>query len=313
MQYQYTSCNKILFNLAVTSNRPQLSPCASWNPNAATFANYTASSLSPAAVFIDPNNTVYATGFNLSQVQMLPAGSILPSRIISSGYNQQQALAVVNNGDVYVSNGTSYYRIIWSTWVGTVGAFVATVNDSCFSLFVDRNNTLYCSMTSRHTIIKRSFYLASNTTIIVAGNGSAGSVPSMLNSPQGIFLTITADLYVADCGNNRVQLFPFGQLNGVTVAGNGVSGTIALSCPAAIALDADGYLFIVDQNNHRVVGAGPTGFRCIVGCSAQSGSTLFQLQFPSYLAFDADGNLFVSDAGNSRVQKYILGSNACSK
>ena len=74
-----------------------------------------------------------------------------------------------------------------------------------------------------------------------------------------------------------------------------------------------GYLFIVDQNNHRIVGAGPTGYQCIVGCSGQNGSASFQLLFPSYSAFDVDGNLFVTDASNGRIQEFMLGSNTCSK
>ena len=261
----------------MASNRPQLSPCASWNSNAITFANYnyTASNLTPTAVFIDPNNTVYATGFNLSQVKILPSGGLLPTGIIPSVINQQQGLAVANNGDVYVSTGTSYYQISWPTWIGTVGGSSISINESCFSLYADQNNSLYCSMNARHMVVKRSFSSGSNATLIVAGNGSAGSASYALSSPRGILITVSSDLYVADCGNNRVQLFPLGQSSGTAVVGNGAPGTIALSCPASISLDSDGYLFIVDQNNHRIVGAGPTGYRCIVGCSGQNGSAPF--------------------------------------
>ena len=301
------------FALAVTPNLPLLSPCASWNPNAVTFANYSASNLTPAAVFIDPNNTVYVTGFNLIQVKILPSGGLLPSRIIPSVLNQQQGVAIANNGDVFVSTGSSYYQITWPTWIGTVGGSTIGINESCFSLYADQNNSLYCSMNARHMVVKRSFSSASNATVIVAGNGSAGSASSTLSSPRGILVTVSLDLYVADCGNNRVQLFSLGQLSGTAVAGNGASGTIAMSCPAAVSLDADGYLFIVDQNNHRVVGAGPTGYRCIVGCAGQNGSASFQLLYPSYLAFDVDGNLFVNDASNGRIQQFMLGSNACSE
>ena len=250
---------------------------------------------------------------SLSEVRILPSGALLPTRIIPSVFNQQQGLVLANNGDVYVSNGTSYYQIAWPTWIGTVGGSTIASNESCFSLYADQNNSLYCSMSARHLVIKRSFFSTSNATVIVAGNGSAASDSSTLSSPRGILVTASLDLYVADCGNNRVQFFSLGQSNGTTVAGNGVSGTIILSCPAAISLDGDGYLFIVDQNNHRIIGAGPTGFRCIVGCSSQSGSTSFQLQFPSHLAFDMDGNLFVTDMSNGRIQQFMLGSNTCSK
>ena len=275
--------------------------------------NASTNSLSPGTVFIDPNNTIYYTSSNISQAQFGIVSTDLSNRVVSSGPNQQQDLAIASNSNVYVRNSTTYYVITWPSWIGTVGAFTANINDSCFSLFVDQNNTLYCSMSSRHTVFTRSFLGGSNAPRIVAGNLSAGSGPLMLNTPRGIFLTVSTDLYVADCGNNRVQLFPSGQLTGTSVAGNGVSGTITLNCPMSIVLDGKGYLFIADQKNHRIVGAGPTGFRCIVGCSSQNGSASFQLKLPSSLAFDTTGNLYVMDSGNGRMQVFSLGSNTCGK
>ena len=298
----------------MTSNRPQLSSCASWNPNAATLINASTNSLSPGTLFIDPNNTVFYTSSNISRAQFGTVSTDLSNRVVYSGPNQQQDLAIVtSNSNVYVRNSTTYYLMTWPSWIGTVGTFTANINDSCFSLFVDQNNTVYCSMSLRHTVFTRSFLSGSNAAKIVAGNVSAGSGPLMLNTPRGIFLAVSTDLYVADCGNNRVQLFPSGQPTGTTVAGNGVSGTITLNCPMSIVLDRNGYLFIADQKNHRIVGAGPTGFRCIVGCSSQNGSASFQLKLPSSLAFDITGNLYVMDSGNGRMQVFSLGSNTCGK
>jgi hypothetical protein len=63
-------------------------------------------------------------------------------------------------------------------------------------------------------------------------------------------MTIDLDLYVADCGNDRFQLFREGQINGMTLVGNGSNGTtIALDCPTGVMLDVDGYLFIFDQGS----------------------------------------------------------------
>ena len=121
------------------------------------------------------------------------------------------------------------------------------------------------------------------------------------------------NLYVADSGNHRIQFFKNNQLNGTTVVGSGAPGTISLNLPTAITLDGNGYYFIVDLGNNRVVASGLTGFRCIVGCSGQSGSSPSQLSTPRSLAFDTDGNLFVADTDNIRIQKFVLASNSCSK
>jgi tripartite motif-containing protein 71 len=125
-----------------------------------------------------------------------------------------------------------------------------------------------------------------------------------------ILFIVLLDLYVADCNNNRIQVFQSGQLNGVTVAGNGASGAITLNCPTGVVLDTNGYLFIVDSNNHRIVGSGSYGFRCVVGCSG-GGSASNQLFYPQSMAFDSYGNMFVSDRSNGRIQKFVFQNNTC--
>jgi hypothetical protein len=151
------------------------------------------------------------------------------------------------------------------------------------------------------------------TPIIVAGTGIQGSVPNQLSNPVGIFVDVNLDLYVADCGNDRVQLFQSEQSNGITVAGSqSPNPTISLRCPTGIVLDAQKYLFIVDSSNHRIVGSGPNGFRCLVGCYGQ-GSESNQLSYPSSLSFDRSGNMFVADQSNHRIQKFLLMENSFSK
>jgi hypothetical protein len=63
-------------------------------------------------------------------------------------------------------------------------------------------------------------------------------------------------LYVADCFNSWVQKFRSGERNGITVAGNGASGTVILNKPIAVILDGSGYLYIADaarkQSNSKV-------------------------------------------------------------
>ena len=121
------------------------------------------------------------------------------------------------------------------------------------------------------------------------------------------------DLYVADCGNDRVQLFQLGQSDGSTVAGrSAMTFAISLNCPTGITFDNQKYLFIVDSNNHRIVRSGPNGVRCIVGCR-RSDSQSNQLSFPSSLSFDRSGDIFVMDLKNNRLQKFQYLKNSCGK
>lgn len=94
---------------------------------------------------------------------------------------------------------------------------------SCFSLFLGPNDTLYCSLSDLHQVVSRS--LRNNGTRLTV---VAGSVPSALSFPRGIFVESSANLYVADSGNDRIHLFTLGQTNGSTVVGNGIPDNLIL-------------------------------------------------------------------------------------
>lgn len=243
---------------------------------------------------------------------MWSAGIMNSTRNLTGNLNNPYGLFVARNGDIYVDNGNNGSVVKW-TINTTNSIFVMNVTSRCFSLFIDINNTLYCSLDAEHQVISKSLTTNSTNASMIAGTGVSGSTSAMLNQPKGIFVDTNFNLYVADCGNNRVQQFPFGQSTGITQAGNGLSGAITLNCPTGITLDADGYLFIVDSNNNRIIGSGPNGFRCVVGCSNSSGSASDQLDYPQNLAFDNFGNLFVVDQNNSRIQKFFLIPGPCSK
>jgi hypothetical protein len=294
-------------------NQPKFSPCATWNPDAITFANNNTVGTHPyTGLFITTNNTVYIAESSFNRVQIWIEGSTIPTKNISGGLKYPYSIFVTDNGDIYVDNGGYNHRVDKWTENTTNSSVAMYINGSCFSLFVDINGNLYCSLGDLQQVIKKSFNDDRNTSSIVAGNGSAGSESYMLNTPRGIFVDFKLNLYVADCNNNRIQFFPLGQRNGTTIVGNGLNETITLDCPIGITLDADGYIFIADSENSRIIGSGPDGFRCIVGCFG-TGSAANQLNHSRIISFDSYGDLFVVDAYNDRVQKFLLAANFCSK
>jgi streptogramin lyase len=296
--------------LAVSYNQPTFCPNASWNPNATTFADNTTVGSSPFGIFVNTNNTVYVADRANGQILVWFNNSINPTRTISGNLASPYSLFVTTSGDIYVDNGNSNGRV--DKWTLNTNSSVPAmhVGSACYGLFVDINDTLYCSLRHFHQVVTKSLDSNSNITIIVAGNGTAGSASNMLNNPEGIFVDVNFDLYVADYNNSRIQLFKSGQLNATTVASS--SPTITLYHPSGIVLDADGYLFIVDSGNNRIVGSGPNGFRCVAGCSG-IGSASNQLYYPRTLSFDSYGNMFVTDWENSRIQKFLLSTNSCGK
>ena len=223
------------------------------------------------------------------------------------------ALFVSAIGDIYIDSGNINNRV--DVWQLNASSAVSnlSIGDQCRSLFIDTNNSLYCSLYNNHKVVKRSLNSYDMQMTTIAGTDCSGYQPHMLYQPSGIFVAINFDLYVADSNNFRVQLFRTGELNGTTVAGRDAPGTIQLKNPVAVTLDADGYLFIVDYNLFRIIGSGPYGFRCVVGCTGTSGTDPNKLFNPRTMAFDSNGNIFVVDSFNDRVQKFALSLDSCSK
>ncbi|CAF1536384.1 unnamed protein product [Adineta steineri] len=190
------------------------------------------------------------------------------------------------------------------------------VSSRCSGLFVDINDTLYCSIFDRHQVVKRSLsnsVMTSNS--VAAGTGTGGSNSSQLNGPRGIFVDVNLDLYVADCLNDRVQMFQSGKSNAVTAAGSKSRyPTIALDCPTGVILDTDKSLFIVDRDHHRIIGSSLNGFRCLIGCYG-TGLPFHEMYNPFSFSFSFDryGNIFVTDLKNSRIQKFEYIEESCGK
>lgn len=301
------------FYLVLSYNQPKFCANTVWNSTATTFANSAVVGLSPHGIFINGINTVYAVSHSMNKILLWAQGSPSPTKTISGGLNRSHSIFVSILGHIYVDNG--YFNNRVNKWASgsTNSTNILNVNGSCYGLFVDVNDTLYCSLKDHHQIIKFSLNYDTNMTTVAGGSGSAGSTSYMLNFPRGIFVTINFELYVADCGNNRIQRFQSGQLNGTAVVIDGVSGNISLSCPTGIVLDGDDYLFVVDSDNHRIIGSNVYGFQCIAGCSGFSGSSSGQLFYPQSMAFDSYGNIYVTDRNNSRIQKFSHQNKDCSK
>ncbi|CAF4063852.1 unnamed protein product, partial [Adineta steineri] len=293
-------------------NQPKFCQNASWNPNASTFANSITVGSNPWGIFVNTNNTIYVADRANNEIHIWFNNSIGPTQTIQSNSSQPNSVFVTHNGDIYIDNGAFNHRV--DKWIlnENTSVPVMDVSVSCFDLFVDTTDTLYCSLASLHQVVKRWLHDNSSILTITAGTGTLGNTSSMLNLPCGIYVNTNFDLYVADYYNDRIQLFQSGEIHGITVVGaESLNTTITLNGPTGIVLDADNYLYIVEFNNHRIVGSGPNGFRCLVGCSSSGGSASNQLLNPATLRFDSSGNMFVTDYGNSRIQKFILLTSSC--
>lgn len=296
--------------MAVSYNQPKFCQDASWRRNATTFADNSSVGTETWSIFVDENNTVYAANKDERQIQVWLEGNSTPARTILINSSKPYSLFVSSNGEIYTDVSDSRRVDKWHL-NGSVEVLLMGTPGRCYGLFVDINETIYCSLIDHHIVVSKSRNDTNRTADLIVGTGCPGMTSERLYEPWGIFVDTEFNLYVADSRNDRVQKFKSGEKIGTTVAGMGAPDTIELDIPTGVILDGDGHLFIVERFNHRVVRSGPHGFECIVNCDPHVRSAADSLHEPRSLAFDRYGSIYVMDTGNDRIQVYHLATNSC--
>jgi uncharacterized protein (TIGR03437 family) len=158
-----------------------------------------------------------------------------------------------------------------------------------------------------------------------AGNGRAGNTgdgaqagSAQLLFPMGIAVDGAGNIFVADRDAAVVRrIAPTGVIQ--TVAGSGTPGytgdggpatSAQLNGPFAVAVDAQGNLFIADTGNlvvRKVAGDGTISTYAGSGTLGFAGdggaATNAWLNGPEGVALDAAGNLFIADTFNGRIRR----------
>ena len=148
-------------------------------------------------------------------------------------------------------------------------------------------------------------------------NGPALS--ATLNSPNGLAIDASGNLYIGDTGNNVVREVLATNNYIKTSAGTGVASyngdnksatTATLNSPWGLAVGLDGSVYVADLNNHRIRKINASGIISTVagtgteGFSGDKGpATAAAVNAPAGVAVDPANNLYISDSGNYRVRK----------
>lgn len=140
--------------------------------------------------------------------------------------------------------------------IGGTGYGKTQLNQPTGIYFDPSSNSLYISNTNANNIVR--WIIGSSNWILVAGSssGTAGLSPTLLKYPRDVFLDYMQNVYVADCDNNRIQFFPAGKSNGITIVGSAAglagSSSVELNSPISLIVDINFNVYVADYFNHRI-------------------------------------------------------------
>lgn len=177
-------------------------------------------------------------------------------------------------------------------------------------LAFDREGSLYFSEAGNHAVRKVN---ATGQIRTVAGNGARGyngdGIPALaaaLDSPQGIAVDASGNLYIADAGNRRVRM---------VTAASGIITTLPDANASTwrgvrgLAVDSQGSLYVTDADDARVFRIDlPGRVYTIAGTpvasfTGESGTALqVGIDAPAGIAVDGLGTVYFADSGNGRLR-----------
>jgi DNA-binding beta-propeller fold protein YncE len=138
--------------------------------------------------------------------------------------------------------------------------------------------------------------------------GSNGAGEGQFAAPRNVAVAPNGNIYVADSGNHRIQVFDANR-NFLFMWGEEGAGFGQFSEPWGIEIAPDGTVYVADTWNHRIQaftedGEFITSFGAFANVQADANAELGKFWGPRDIAVDAQGNVYVTDTGNKRVQKF---------
>ncbi len=262
-----------------------------------------------------------------SAMLYLPFGTAVDSSgnlFIADTYNSRIREVVKATGTIVTVAGTGN-----APYNGDGGPATSSNIGRPSGVAVDANGNLFIADTYNNRI--REVVKSTGAMITIAGTGATGysgdggpATSAMLNSPFGVAVDSSGNVYFSDQGNNRVREIVKSNGTIITVAGTGTAGyngdgmlatSARLNQPNGIAVDASGNLYISDWHNNRireviksngtittVAGTGTAGYNGdgVVATGAM-------VNYTGGVAVDGNGDLFIADSSNARIREVVNG------
>ena len=250
----------------------------------------------PQGLAVDLVGNVYVADTGNQRIAKI-IGNVVTS--IASGLSSPGGVAVDSRNNVYFADtGNNVIKKITGNVI--TGNVVVTLDSDLSQpqgLAVDKGGNLYVADTGNNRVVT---YLSApgGITISPGVTGSFGAITNTiltipgLNTPYGVTVDSSGNIYVADTRNNLVK-----KIAAASGAVTEFSGYYRkFRSPEDVAIGPDGYIYVADTGNSRVCKIYPDGVEGTVGF-ADSFSN------PASIAVDTDGTVYIADTGNNRAVK----------
>ena len=226
--------------------------------------------------------------------------SIKPVKTIT-GLERPYGIAVCDNGDIVVAEYSAHCVTIVNKEGEKVRSFgTRGTNEGQFTyphgVYVAITIDEHILVTDEHRLQKLTF---DGVCVQSVGSSKSGSGQLQYDHPRGIAVHPTTGLvFVADNGNNRIQVFNSDLTYAYSVT---LHGDNQLYYPCDVSLDSDGFMFVAKWGNHCITKLTSTGE--YITRFGSEGSATGQLFYPTFLSIN-NNLVYVSEHGNDRVSVF---------
>ena len=185
---------------------------------------------------------------------------------------------------------------------------------------VDKGGNVYVADTYANKIRKIT---PAGVVTTFAGSGNPGShngtgTGAAFNSPYGVAVDASRNVYVADTFNDKIRkITPGGVVTPFAGSGSrgdqdGTGTAASFFGPEGVAVDSGGNVYVADTSNKKIRKITPAGAVTTFAGSGAAGSvdgtgTEASFDGPAGLAVDFAGNVFVADSSSNKIRKISPG------